>query len=203
MPDPLEQLHSPAEPARPRDLFRRDLRRRIVDALGVDPTDITIELPRRSATMETTTNSPTSDQSAAGDGARATLDGIWPVVVYDDPHAAIRFMVDVLGFEERIVVIDPSDPSVIVHSELRWPEGGIVQVAGRSSDNPHTREISGSSMYVITRDPDAVLARCDAAGAEVVVPMREVDYDVPGSKGFSVRDAGGIVWSFGHYGMVR
>lgn len=134
---------------------------------------------------------------------RTTLDGIWPVLVYEDPHAAIRFAVEVLGFEEKIVVTDPSDPATIVHSELRWPEGGIVQFAGRDEQNLFTRDVRGGSMYVITRDPIAVLARCEAAGADIAVPMREVDYDIPGSKGFTVRDPEGILWSFGQYGSER
>ena len=198
MPDPLAQLHAPIEAVTPRDSFRRALRRRIIDALGVDPTDIRIDLPRRTDTMTTTPPTTTSTTST-----RATLDGIWPVLVYDDPHAAIRFAVDVLGFEEKIVVTDPSDPATIVHSELRWPEGGIVQFAGRDERNMYTADVRGGSLYVITRDPDAVLARCETAGAEIADPMREVDYDVPGSKVFTVRDPGGVLWSFGQYGSER
>jgi uncharacterized glyoxalase superfamily protein PhnB len=199
MPDPLEQLYARPQPVAPRDQFRRALRRRIIDALGVDPIDITIDLPRRNTIMTPTT----SDRPTSVTGDRTTLDGIWPVIVYEDPHAAIRFAIDVLGFEERIVVTDPSDPTVIVHSELRWPEGGIVQVVGRNRLNVYTEGITGTSLYVITGDPDAVFARCEAAGAEIVEPMREVEYDVPGSKGFTVRDPGGVVWSFGQYGLDR
>jgi uncharacterized glyoxalase superfamily protein PhnB len=200
VPDPLEQLFTPVEPANPRDSFRRSLRRRIVDALGVDPTDIRIDLSRRSTTMST---SITTDEIAARVGGRTTLDGVWSTLVYDDPWAAIRFAVDVLGFEEKMVVTDPSDSNAIVHSELRWPEGGIVMVAGRDPGNVYLGGVTGASVYVITNDPDAVHARCEAAGAEIVAPMREVDYDVPGSRGFSVRDAGGVVWSFGQYGVER
>lgn len=202
MPDPLEQLRAPVEPMSPRDSFRRDLRRRIIDALGVDPTTITIDLPRRT-TMPTTTSQPTSDTVAANVGGRTTLDGIWPVLVYDDPWAAIRFVVDVLGFDEKIVVTDPSDANRIVHSELQWPEGGIVQIAPREPGNLFSAGITGGSMYVITADPDPVYARCEAAGVDIVIPMHEVDYDAPGSKGFTVRDAEGVLWSVGQYGIVR
>jgi uncharacterized glyoxalase superfamily protein PhnB len=200
VPDPLEQLRAPVEPVRPRDSFRRDLRRRMIDALGVDPTDITIDLQRRT-TMPTTSDQPTT--ATADVGGRSTLDGIWPVLVYDDPWAAIRFAVDVLGFTERMVVTDPADPNRIVHSELQWPEGGIVQFAGREAGNIFTEGIHGGSMYVITADPDPVYARCQAAGVEIPIPMHEVDYDVPGSKGFTVRDPEGVLWSFGQYGVAR
>jgi len=54
-------------------------------------------------------------------------DGIWAVVTFDDVDAGIRFVTDVLGFEEQVLVRD--DAGGIVHSEYRWPEGGVVQVA--------------------------------------------------------------------------
>lgn len=48
-----------------------------------------------------------------------------------------------------------------------------------------------------------MLARCEAAGADIADPMREVDYGVPGDRNFSVRDAEGNLWCFGTYGATR
>ncbi|MFR9750988.1 VOC family protein [Nocardia sp. 004] len=45
-------------------------------------------------------------------------------------------------------------------------------------------------------DPDALFARATAAGAEVVRDLRDEDY---GSRGFTVRDPEGNLWSFGTY----
>ena len=51
------------------------------------------------------------DDGVAGAAqARATLDGVWPALHYRDALGAIRFAVDVLGFEDLIVVADEDDP---------------------------------------------------------------------------------------------
>ncbi len=51
-------------------------------------------------------------------------------------------------------------------------------------------------MYVITDDPDAVYERAVAGGAEITRGMEEADY---GSRGFTVRDLEGNLFSFGTY----
>ncbi len=126
--------------------------------------------------------------------------GIWAVVTFHDPQAGIRFLVDTFGFTEQLVVTSDDDPSVVVHSELRWPEGGVVQVAS-AADDPIVGGLQpgDQSLYVITQDPQAVWARCEAAGLEVVRPPESPDYD-PEGLGFTVRDPEGNVWSFGSYG---
>jgi uncharacterized glyoxalase superfamily protein PhnB len=116
---------------------------------------------------------------------------------YADPEAGIRFVTEVLGFEEQVLVRDPEGR--IVHSEYRWPEGGVVQIAGADADNPFLPEPGkNSGLYVITADPQAVWERCQAAGVEVIRPPEEPHYD-PGGMGFSIRDLEGNAWSFGSY----
>src|SRR3546814_404863 len=103
-------------------------------------------------------------------------DGIWGVMAYADPEAGIRFVTEVLGFEELVLVRDPSGR--IAHSEYRWPEGGIVQLAPADPGNPFVTEPGrNSSLYVITRDPLTVWERCQAAGVEVIRPPAEPHYD--------------------------
>jgi len=124
-------------------------------------------------------------------------DGIWAVVGYTDLEAGIGFVTDVLGFEELVVARDPD--GAIVHSEYRWPEGGIVQLAGYDPDNPFIPAPGrNGGLYVITQDPHAVWERCRAAGVEVIRPPEEPHYD-PGGMSFSVRDPEGNAWSFGSY----
>lgn len=48
----------------------------------------------------------------------------------------------------------------------------------------------------MTDEPDALFARATAAGAELVEGLEDTDY---GSRGFSVRDPEGNIWSFGTY----
>lgn len=48
----------------------------------------------------------------------------------------------------------------------------------------------------MTDDPDALHARAEAAGVEIIDEVRETDY---GSRDFAVRDPEGNRWSFGTY----
>lgn len=125
-------------------------------------------------------------------------DGIWTVVTYADPLEGIRFVTEVLGFEEFVLVTAEDDPSTIVHSEYRWPEGGIVQVASWVEGNEFIPRPGEQGVYVVTADPHRVWERCRAAGVEVIREPEEPHYD-PGGMGFSVRDPEGNAWSFGSY----
>ncbi|MCC5952944.1 MAG: VOC family protein [Acidimicrobiia bacterium] len=124
--------------------------------------------------------------------------GIWAGLSYRDAPAGIRFLVDVVGFELQALAADPDDPDVVVHSELRWPEGGVVQAGTYVPDNEFMQAPGAQAIYVITRDPWAVWERCRSAGVEVVRPPEEPHYD-PGGMGFSVRDPEGNILSFGSY----
>ena len=126
--------------------------------------------------------------------------GIWAVVFYADALAGIRFLVEVLGFEEQLVVT-ADDGVTVVHSELRWPEGGIVQAGTYDPDNPFSQHLppGAQGLYVVTADPLAVWERCGAAGVEVVRPLESPHYDA-GGVGFAIRDPEGNLWSFGTYG---
>ena len=65
-------------------------------------------------------------------------------------------------------------------------------------DNPFSQRPTGAgSVYVVTDEPDALYDRARAAGAVVFAPLRDEDY---GSRGFSVTDPEGNIWSFGTYG---
>lgn len=125
--------------------------------------------------------------------------GIWAAVNSTDAPAMIRFLVDVLGFEEELVVPD-ADPGVIAHSQLRWPEGGVVQVA--SADRPGNlysqRAVGEESLYVITAEPMAVHARCVDAAVDVIAAPSSPEYD-PDGLTFSIRDHEGNIWTFGTY----
>jgi uncharacterized glyoxalase superfamily protein PhnB len=126
--------------------------------------------------------------------------GIWAAVFYDDALAGIRQLVDVFGFEEQIVVVD-DDGTTVHHSQLRWPEGGVVQAGTHVEGNPHSRPPGTQGLYVVTADPWAVWERCQAAGLEVMQAPYTPDYDDPNGMGFTVRDRERNIWSFGTYGM--
>jgi uncharacterized glyoxalase superfamily protein PhnB len=124
---------------------------------------------------------------------------IWPTLVYDDAPGAIEFLADAFGFTISMVVKNEGDDSLIEHAQLRWPEGGGVMLGSANRpDNPFSQRPTGAaSVYVVTADPDAVYDRAIGRGATVFSPLVEHDY---GSRGFSVTDPEGNVWSFGTYG---
>ncbi len=191
--DPFEALAAPIEPQAPRPSFTRALRARLLDALDLDDDrPPTVQLPER--------NVPMADTPSTTASTTRRPDGIWAPVTYEDARAGIRFLVEVLGFEEQIVVAAPDDESMIVHSQIRWPEGGVVQVNTYAADNPFLRERppGAQSLYVVTSDPQAVWERCRAAGVEVLREPESPDYD-PDGTGFSIRDPEGNIWSFGTY----
>lgn len=123
---------------------------------------------------------------------------IWPTLNYSDAPAAIAFLEKAFGFEVSLVVPNEADSSVVEHAQLAFPEGGGVMLgtAGRA-DNPFSQRPTGAaSIYIVTERPDEVHERAVAAGAEVLMPMKDEDY---GSRGFSVLDPEGNIWSFGTY----
>jgi uncharacterized glyoxalase superfamily protein PhnB len=123
---------------------------------------------------------------------------VWPVLTYRDARAAITFLSEAFGFEERACYAHDDDPSVIVHAEMRWPTGGGVMFgsAGKDDGPFGARTPGNDSVYVVCDDPDGLYERAVAAGAEVVRGLVDEDY---GSRGFTVRDPEGNLWSFGTY----
>ena len=119
---------------------------------------------------------------------------IWPCFRYDDARAAIRFLVDVLGFTEAAVY---GEGDRVEHAELRWPEGGGIMLGSARPDSAIAGLPAGvGSAYVVTDSPDAIHDRVLAAGGNIVHPLQEEDY---GSRGFTCRDPEGVHWSFGTY----
>ncbi len=119
---------------------------------------------------------------------------IWPTLRYDDARAAIRFLVDVLGFVEKAVY---GEGDRVDHAELRWPSGGGVMLGSVSEGRALDDLPPGvGSVYIVTDEPDAIHDRVVAAGGNVTQALREEDY---GSRGFTCRDPEGVYWSFGTY----
>jgi uncharacterized glyoxalase superfamily protein PhnB len=121
---------------------------------------------------------------------------VWPALRYDDAPGALRFLTDVLGFREALVV--PDDAGDITHAELRWPEGGAVMLGStKHREGPHAVISAGTaSTYVVTDRVDELYQRVRDAGAEIVSELEDTDY---GSHTFGLRDPEGNLWTFGTY----
>ena len=133
-------------------------------------------------------------------GARDTRATMISSLRYRDSTAAVEWLCRAFGFEKHNVFSD--DNGVVVHAELSFGNGMIM--IGPVADTPFGRfmrqpdEAGGETqtLYVLVADPDAHHAQAVAAGAEVLLPLRDESY---GGREYSCRDPQGHIWSFGTY----
>ncbi|MGH1504976.1 MAG: VOC family protein [Acidimicrobiales bacterium] len=129
---------------------------------------------------------------------RPYRDGIWAALAANDARALIRFYVEVLGFAERIVVPAEDAPDEVAHSELVWPEGGVVQIGTAGAGTLGPERVGAGTLYVISDDPAAVHERCVAAGVEITRSLESPDYDAGGAM-FGLVDPEGNSVTVGTY----
>ncbi|HKQ79772.1 MAG TPA: VOC family protein [Blastocatellia bacterium] len=124
-----------------------------------------------------------------------------PCLRYRDAPAAIQWLCRVFGFEEQLVV--PNEDGTIAHAQLSFGNGMIM--LGSASDTEFGRlmklpdEIGGAetqTSYVVVSDADLVYRQAKAAGAEIILDIKDEDY---GGRGFTCRDLEGHIWNFGTY----
>ena len=119
---------------------------------------------------------------------------VWPTLRANDARALIRFLVDVVGFEETAVY---GEGDVVHHAELSWPLGGGIMLGSARDDGGDGPTPPGAcSAYIVVDEPDALCDRVRAAGAEMTVDLHDTDY---GSRDFAIRDPEGNRWYFGTY----
>jgi uncharacterized glyoxalase superfamily protein PhnB len=129
------------------------------------------------------------------DNEKTPPPNVWPTLRARDARALIRFLHEAFGFEE---VCAYGEGEVVHHAELAWPLGGGIML-GSVREGPDDRwpvQAGTFGAYVVTDDPDALLDRAVAAGAEITMALHETDY---GSRDFAARDPEGNLWSFGTY----
>ncbi|MBA0128218.1 VOC family protein [Haloechinothrix sp. YIM 98757] len=122
---------------------------------------------------------------------------VWPCLRYDDAPGALRFLVDVFGFTERLVV--PAEDGDISHAELGWPEGGAVMFGTTRHKRGTAHDVMRSgvtTVYVVTDHVDEVHQRAVASGADIATELHDTDF---GSHTFTARDPEGNLWTFGTY----
>lgn len=124
-----------------------------------------------------------------------------PCFRYRDAPAAIEWLCRVFGFEKHLVV--PDETGGIAHAQLCL--GGGMFMLSSVADTPFGRhmkqpdEVGGietQSAYLVVADADAVHARARAAGATIVIAIKDEDY---GGRGFICLDLERHLWSVGSY----
>jgi uncharacterized glyoxalase superfamily protein PhnB len=120
---------------------------------------------------------------------------ITPMLSYRDAPAALAFLVEAFGFEERFRM-DMPDGSV-GHAELalgdavvtlasEWQAGGVV--------SPLRLAAVHAQLHVLVDDVDAHFARARAAGATIATEPADQDY---GERSYRAIDPEGHRWIFG------
>lgn len=133
--------------------------------------------------------------------AKPTRATVIPALRYRDAPRAIEWLCDTFGFEKHLVV--PTEDGTIAHAQLSFGNGMIMLGSAVESDYGRLirqpDEVGGfetQSAYVVTTDADEVHRRAKAAGAAIVLEIRDEDY---GGRGFTCRDLEGHLWTFGTY----
>ena len=67
---------------------------------------------------------------------------VWPTLRANDARALIRFLVDVVGFEETAVY---GEGDVVHHAELSWPLGGGIMLGSARDDGRRRADAGGDS----------------------------------------------------------
>ena len=120
---------------------------------------------------------------------------IFPALHYRDPNAALDWLKQAFGFEEKAV--HRGDDRRINHAELKLGDGlimfgGIPAGVASSTDGGRPPV----TIYAVVSDPDAHYARAKSAGAEIVRELADQPY---GSREYGALDLEGNAWSFGTY----
>lgn len=135
--------------------------------------------------------------------AKDTTATVIPCLRYRDAPAAIEWLCETFGFHKQAVY--PNPDGTIAHAQLTFGNGMIMLGSAGGKDSEWGRlikqpdQVGGAetqSAYLVVADADALYARAKAAGAEIVVEIKDEDY---GGRDFSCRDIEGHLWTFGTY----
>ena len=127
---------------------------------------------------------------------------IIPSLRYRDAHAAIEWLVCAFGMQKQAVYDGPD--GTVAHAQLTHGSG-MIMLGSSTNASPHGHlyatpaEIGGrvtSPLYLIAEDCEAVYVSAKAAGADVVMELKTMEY---GGQAFAVLDPEGYLWSVGQY----
>ncbi len=126
---------------------------------------------------------------------------IIPTMRYKDAPTAIEWLCKAFGFEKHLVV--PGDDRDIAHAQLSF--GNAMIMLGSENDNEYgkllrtPKDLNGfntQTPYIVVEEIDEHYRGAIAAGAEIVLDIKDEDY---GGRGYTCRDKEGHIWNFGSY----
>ena len=122
---------------------------------------------------------------------------LYPTMRCRDAKAMIRWLIDVVGFTERVIY---RKDGAVQHADLAY--GSSILMLGQSRDDEYGKlvgDLAGrrtDAVYLAVEDPDGLYVRARSAGARIEMELHSTDY---GSRDFACRDPEGNLWSFGTY----
>jgi uncharacterized glyoxalase superfamily protein PhnB len=123
-----------------------------------------------------------------------------PTLRYRDARRMVSWLCDVFGFARHAVYEDGQGG--IAHAQLTLGSGMIMLGSARDDEfgrlqaTPAALGGTTQSPYIVVSDADEVYRRAKAAGAEIVIEIKDEDY---GGRVFSCRDPEGHLWNIGTY----
>ncbi len=121
-----------------------------------------------------------------------------PCLSDPDARRMLQLPGEVSGFEPQAVYDDGAGG--IAHAQLTLGAGMIMLGSARDDEfgrlqaQPAALGGTTQSSYLVVPDADAVYRRAKAAGAGIVIAIKDEDY---GGRGVSCRDPEGHLWNIG------
>ncbi len=134
--------------------------------------------------------------------ARDCRSTIIPAMRYRDCVAAIEWLCKAFGFEKNAIYM--GERNSVAHAQLTFGSG-MIMLASVENGSEHGKLMAQpdeigmretQSACLIVSDADGIYASAKAAGAEMVMDLREMEY---GGKAFTCSDPEGHLWSIGTY----
>jgi uncharacterized glyoxalase superfamily protein PhnB len=134
--------------------------------------------------------------------AKVCTSTVIPGLRYRDALAAIDWLTRAFGFEKQAVHMGPDN--TVMHAQLTFGNG-MIMLGSVDNGSEHSKLMAQpdeinlretQSPYLIVKDADAIYASAKAAGATIVMDIRDMDY---GGRAFTCRDPEGHIWSIGTY----
>lgn len=121
---------------------------------------------------------------------------IVPYFGYRDAAAALRWLAEAFGFEEKQAFTTPDGR--VMHAEMAFG-GGVVMIGTGEppvGGDAAATSPTGHGIYVVVDGVDAHHERAKAAGARIVYGPEDTDF---GTRRYRALDPEGYEWSFGTY----
>lgn len=131
--------------------------------------------------------------------AADTVATVTPALRYRDGAAAVDWLCRAFGFERRLVVPGGG----VAHAQLAFGRGMVMLGSAREDEYDSLLAQPGAvggkvtqASYIVVTDADAHYCRARAAGAEIVIDIKDQPH---GGRAYTCRDPEGNIWNFGTY----